>query len=139
MHFLPPFSLSQDEATSALDTTNERAIQARLNELSKGRTTLSIAHRLSTIVDCDVIHVMDGGVIAESGSHAQLLAQVSDVLCERPGQRADVSFTPKRTASTQVSFDFGLFPSFGWCTNSPRPPKSCGRSRFKGTREAREV
>ncbi|KAK4702352.1 hypothetical protein P7C70_g3873, partial [Phenoliferia sp. Uapishka_3] len=64
----------QDEATSALDTTNERAIQARLKELSKGRTTLAIAHRLSTIVDCDVIHVMVDGVIAESGSHAQLLA-----------------------------------------------------------------
>ncbi|KAL8287124.1 hypothetical protein RQP46_003576 [Phenoliferia psychrophenolica] len=69
----PPILLL-DEATSALDTTNERAIQARLKELSKGRTTLAIAHRLSTIVDCDVIHVMADGVIAESGSHAQLLA-----------------------------------------------------------------
>lgn len=42
---------------------------------SKGRTTLSIAHRLSTITDCDVIHVLNDGVIAESGSHSELLAK----------------------------------------------------------------
>ncbi|GAA5934447.1 uncharacterized protein JCM15063_004578 [Sporobolomyces koalae] len=70
----PPILLL-DEATSALDTHNERAIQNRLRELSKGRTTLSIAHRLSTIADCDVIYVLDEGVIAEFGSHADLLAK----------------------------------------------------------------
>ncbi|KAI5476886.1 vacuolar ABC heavy metal transporter Hmt1 [Pseudohyphozyma bogoriensis] len=70
----PPILLL-DEATSALDTTNERAIQAKLRDLSKGRTTLSIAHRLSTVVDCDVIYVLNEGKIAESGSHADLLAQ----------------------------------------------------------------
>lgn len=64
-----------DEATSALDTHNERAIQSRLRELSKGRTTLSIAHRLSTIADSDVIYVLDEGVIAEFGSHSDLLAR----------------------------------------------------------------
>ncbi|SDA01293.1 BZ3500_MvSof-1268-A1-R1_Chr10-1g02565 [Microbotryum saponariae] len=64
-----------DEATSALDTTNERLIQARLRELSRGRTTLAIAHRLSTIVDCDVIHVLAEGKIVESGSHNELLEQ----------------------------------------------------------------
>ncbi|GAA5920931.1 hypothetical protein JCM1841_003629 [Sporobolomyces salmonicolor] len=70
----PPILLL-DEATSALDTHNERAIQTRLRELSKGRTTIMIAHRLSTIVDCDVIHVLNEGVIAESGSHTELLAK----------------------------------------------------------------
>ncbi|GAA5892981.1 hypothetical protein JCM5296_003397 [Sporobolomyces johnsonii] len=70
----PPILLL-DEATSALDTHNERAIQTRLRELSKGRTTIMIAHRLSTIVDCDVIHVLNEGAIAESGSHAELLAK----------------------------------------------------------------
>ncbi|GAA5833238.1 hypothetical protein JCM5353_007922 [Sporobolomyces roseus] len=70
----PPILLL-DEATSALDTHNERAIQTRLRELSKGRTTLSIAHRLSTISDCDVIYVLDEGVIAEFGSHNDLLAR----------------------------------------------------------------
>ncbi|KDE04641.1 hypothetical protein MVLG_04940 [Microbotryum lychnidis-dioicae p1A1 Lamole] len=70
----PPILLL-DEATSALDTTNERLIQARLRELSRGRTTLAIAHRLSTIVDCDVIHVLAEGKIVESGSHNELLEQ----------------------------------------------------------------
>ncbi|GAA6063468.1 hypothetical protein JCM10212_006330 [Sporobolomyces blumeae] len=70
----PPILLL-DEATSALDTHNERAIQNRLRELSKGRTTLSIAHRLSTIADCDVIYVLDDGKIVEQGSHIELLAR----------------------------------------------------------------
>ncbi|ORY83494.1 hypothetical protein BCR35DRAFT_351964 [Leucosporidium creatinivorum] len=70
----PPVLLL-DEATSALDTTNERAIQARLRELSQGRTTLAIAHRLSTIVDSDIIHCLDEGEIVESGSHSELLAK----------------------------------------------------------------
>ncbi|SCV73980.1 BQ2448_6410 [Microbotryum intermedium] len=70
-----PKVLLLDEATSALDTTNERLIQARLRELSRGRTTLAIAHRLSTIVDCDVIHVLAEGKIVESGSHIELLEQ----------------------------------------------------------------
>lgn len=64
-----------DEATSALDTESERAIQATLRGLMKGRTTLVIAHRLSTIVDADCIHVVEGGRIAESGSHDQLIAK----------------------------------------------------------------
>ncbi|PWR20099.1 ABC transporter permease [Zavarzinia compransoris] len=64
-----------DEATSALDTESERAIQATLRGLMKGRTTLVIAHRLSTIVDADCIHVVEGGRIAESGSHDELIAK----------------------------------------------------------------
>ncbi|CEQ40192.1 SPOSA6832_01774, partial [Sporobolomyces salmonicolor] len=96
-------TILKNPPTSALDTHNERAIQTRLRELvrrsnplpvsrpfcldsrslrgpsstpqSKGRTTIMIAHRLSTIVDCDVIHVLNEGVIAESGSHTELLAK----------------------------------------------------------------
>ncbi|PWR21506.1 ABC transporter permease [Zavarzinia aquatilis] len=64
-----------DEATSALDTESERQIQATLRGLMKGRTTLVIAHRLSTIVDADCIHVVEGGRIAESGSHDELIAK----------------------------------------------------------------
>jgi subfamily B ATP-binding cassette protein MsbA len=64
-----------DEATSALDSETERQVQAALRTLMKGRTTLVIAHRLSTVLDADVIHVIEGGRVVESGSHAMLLAR----------------------------------------------------------------
>jgi ATP-binding cassette subfamily B protein len=62
-----------DEATSALDTHTEREIQNNLDEISVGATTLTIAHRLSTVVNADMIIVLDHGVIAEQGTHAELL------------------------------------------------------------------
>jgi ABC-type transport system involved in Fe-S cluster assembly fused permease/ATPase subunit len=68
-----PRILIFDEATSALDSKAEKAIQAELERISVGRTTLVIAHRLSTIVDADQILVMDHGRIIERGTHAQLL------------------------------------------------------------------
>ncbi|TWI67268.1 ATP-binding cassette, subfamily B, MsbA [Pseudoduganella lurida] len=64
-----------DEATSALDTESERLVQAALERLMEGRTTVVIAHRLSTIENADRIVVMQGGRIAESGTHEALLAQ----------------------------------------------------------------
>jgi ATP-binding cassette, subfamily B, bacterial MsbA len=63
-----------DEATSALDTESERHIQAALDHVMQGRTTLVIAHRLSTIEKADLILVMDQGEIVERGTHAQLLS-----------------------------------------------------------------
>jgi ATP-binding cassette subfamily B protein len=62
-----------DEATSALDSRSEKAIQAELDRIAQGRTTLVIAHRLSTVVDADQILVMDHGRIVERGTHRQLL------------------------------------------------------------------
>ena len=62
-----------DEATSALDTESERHIQAALAQLVRNRTTFIIAHRLSTVEQADRILVLDGGRIAETGTHAQLL------------------------------------------------------------------
>jgi ABC-type multidrug transport system fused ATPase/permease subunit len=62
-----------DEATSALDTESERAVQAALDELMKGRTTICIAHRLSTIMHADLIVVMKQGEIVEMGRHEELV------------------------------------------------------------------
>lgn len=64
-----------DEATSALDAKSEQVVQAALDRLCKGRTTLVIAHRLSTVRNADKIIVMDKGRVAEEGTHDTLLAQ----------------------------------------------------------------
>ena len=64
-----------DEATSALDTESERRVQAALNTLMAGRTTVVVAHRLSTIINADMIYVLDKGRIVEQGTHAELLKQ----------------------------------------------------------------
>jgi ATP-binding cassette subfamily B protein len=68
-----PRILIFDEATSALDSRAEKAIQAELERISQGRTTLVIAHRLSTVMDADQILVLAQGRIVERGTHSQLL------------------------------------------------------------------
>ncbi len=86
----PPV-LVLDEATSSLDTQTEAAVQAELERLAEGRTTITIAHRLSTVRDADQIVVLDHGRIVERGSHEELLergglysALVSRDVAEQP-------------------------------------------------------
>ncbi|HSD70451.1 MAG TPA: ABC transporter ATP-binding protein/permease [Woeseiaceae bacterium] len=69
-----PAVLIFDEATSALDSQSEKSIQAELDRIQVGRTTLIIAHRLSTVMNADQILVMDAGRIVERGRHGELLA-----------------------------------------------------------------
>jgi ATP-binding cassette subfamily C protein CydCD len=64
-----------DEALSAVDAENEAVIQEALNRLMRGRTTLILAHRLSSVIGCDRILLLDGGKVAEAGSHAALIQQ----------------------------------------------------------------
>ncbi|MBP6596186.1 MAG: ABC transporter ATP-binding protein/permease [Arenimonas sp.] len=70
-----PAILIFDEATSALDSASEKAIQAELDRIAVGRTTLVIAHRLSTVMGADEILVLDAGKVVERGDHASLLAR----------------------------------------------------------------
>ncbi|MFM7563330.1 MAG: ABC transporter ATP-binding protein, partial [Planctomycetota bacterium] len=70
-----PRILILDEATSAVDNETERVIQAALDNLIKGRTTIAIAHRLSTLRNADRIVVMENGQVAEVGKHEELLSK----------------------------------------------------------------
>ena len=101
----PPVLLL-DEATSALDTVSERVVQEALDAAARGRTTLSIAHRLSTVIGADVIHVVDGGRIVESGTHATLIAE-DGLYAELAAQQLAAS----RILDVEATKPFGALPA----------------------------
>ncbi len=70
-----PKILLLDEATSALDTESEAIVQAAMDAIRKGRTTVMVAHRLSTVRNADVICVLQDGSLLEAGSHGQLMGR----------------------------------------------------------------
>ncbi|GJN19235.1 hypothetical protein PR202_gb06484 [Eleusine coracana subsp. coracana] len=70
-----PAILLLDEATSALDSQSEKVVQEALDRVMVGRTSIVVAHRLSTIQNCDLITVLDKGIIVEKGTHASLMAK----------------------------------------------------------------
>jgi ATP-binding cassette subfamily B protein len=97
----PPVLLL-DEATSALDTVSERVVQEALDAAARGRTTISIAHRLSTVIGADVIHVVDGGRIVESGTHGELLAR-GGLYAELAAEQVAASRVLEREATDPLS------------------------------------
>jgi ATP-binding cassette subfamily B protein len=92
-----PAVLLLDEATSALDAENERLVQAALERLMQGRTTLIIAHRLATVVNADRIAVMERGRILATGTHAELMDR-----CELYARLAAMQFDPDLTLENLI-------------------------------------
>jgi ATP-binding cassette subfamily B protein len=92
-----PAVLLLDEATSALDAENERLVQAALERLMEGRTTLIIAHRLATVVNADRIAVLENGKILSTGTHAELMEH-----CELYARLAAMQFDPDLTLENLV-------------------------------------
>jgi ATP-binding cassette subfamily B protein len=92
-----PAVLLLDEATSALDAENERLVQAALERLMEGRTTLIIAHRLATVVNADRIAVIEGGKILAMGTHGELMDR-----CELYARLAALQFDPDLTLENLI-------------------------------------
>lgn len=102
----PPI-LILDEATSALDSATEHEIQSALDLVSRNRTTLVIAHRLSTVVGADEIIVLKDGVIAERGTHMNLLAHAG-LYASMWNRQREATEAEERLRRVQAEDDLGI-------------------------------
>ena len=103
----PPI-LILDEATSALDTRTEQEIQAALDVVSKNRTTLVIAHRLSTVISADEIIVLKDGVIAERGTHGELMQRDDGLYASMWNRPREAVQAEERLKQVRESDDLGI-------------------------------
>eukprot|EP00002_Diphylleia_rotans_P014621 TRINITY_DN2848_c0_g1_i8.p1 TRINITY_DN2848_c0_g1~~TRINITY_DN2848_c0_g1_i8.p1 ORF type:complete len:1149 (-),score=251.56 TRINITY_DN2848_c0_g1_i8:291-3737(-) len=132
----PPILLL-DEATSALDTESEALVQEALEQAMANRTTLIIAHRLSTVRDCDVIIVLNKGVIVESGTHDELIDRQGAyfLLVQRQTSPTDASevTTPKTRKKLEAAAEDKMEYKIKAATENEQakeeeaPPVSIGR------------
>ena len=103
----PPI-LILDEATSALDTRTEQEIQAALDVVSKNRTTLVIAHRLSTVISADEIIVLKDGVIAERGTHGELMDREDGLYASMWNRQREAVEVEERLKQVRESDELGI-------------------------------
>jgi ATP-binding cassette, subfamily B, bacterial len=96
-----------DEATSALDADNEAAVQAALDTLMEGRTTIVVAHRLATVLKADRILVMDGGRIVEEGTHETLTRRKNGLYARLAKLQFDAAITAANDSGASASLRSG--------------------------------
>ena len=125
-----PAILMLDEATSALDTRTEQEIQAALDLVSRGRTTIVIAHRLSTVIGADEIIVLQDGLIAERGKHAALLAE-RGLYAEMWDRQREATEAEERLRKAREDDALGSWCASGGRTRE-RPPGATGAARVAG-------
>lgn len=93
-----------DEATSAIDIKGEKIVQAALDAVSKGRTTITIAHRLSTIMKADNIIVLQKGQVVEQGTHHELLAKGEGTYCALVNAQNSVTTSSAFKTADELEF-----------------------------------